>query len=381
MNSMESLNVLSVDDDSDMHDGIRRILSRGIEKYKFLVQGVASFQEAIELLRTEKFDLIFLDVHEESSDSDPLSESCEQKGELVLSSLKEIRFTPVIFYTGYPQKVAALESAVVQVVDKGSTPDELRDAVRKILDTGLPKLMRYIEDTSRNFLWNQMETVMKSNGTVDSKEISILAARNLAKNLSQSSVKQLLSLDMEIIQPIEMYLYPPDSDVCSPGSICRKVSDNSLWMVMTPACDFSQGKASKVLLSELTPLAIHPLYYEFRNAKNPSDLNTDGDQNKVVRAEKTIKGDIKSLVKNKSGLRYRFLPGTFFSDDLIVDFQSLVSVDINTNNDYEILYVLDSPYREEMLQAFASYFGRIGTPDYDTDSVWEKIEQKLLNTD
>lgn len=370
--------VLSVDDDPEMHDGLKDILSNRMEDKKFDFTCVTSFDEGMDLIKKNRFDLIFLDVHEDCNDPNPSSnpEREDQRGEQLLANLKTSRFVPVIFYTGFPAKVAHLRSHVVKVVDKGATPLEVRAAVNSILGTGLPQLTQYIEEQSRAYIWDSLESVLKTvNDEEVTSDIALLAARNLAKNLSQKSIKELLGLDASHIKPLEMYLYPPVQGTCNPADIYRNKQDDSLWMILTPACDFEQNKAQNVLMAQVTPLIKHKLYRKWQSKVSERDNIPMEQQSKE--AKKLVdkaKGEVKSLVKNKLGSRFRFLPGTFFLPDCIVDFQNLLQVPMIESEHYEVVCSMDNPYREEILQLFSNYYGRIGTPDYKFDPIWEKVE-------
>lgn len=371
--------VLSVDDDPEMCEGIERILSGRMGENTFEFSVATTFDEGMALIGSNRFDLIFLDVHEDSNDPDPSDHpnQSDQRGEQLLDVLKSSRFVPVVFYTGFPAKVDHLQSHMVKVVDKGAPPEELRTAVTAILTTGLPHLAQYIEEQSRAYIWDNLEEVLKqvANDNVTS-DIALLTARNLAKSLSQRSVKELLGNDINLISPLEMYLFPPDQDGCNPGDIYRRREDGTLWMVLTPACDFEQGKAENVLLARVIPLTEHELYKTWQEkAREFYALEEEKQTKKNRQALSNASGAVKNLVKNNKGNRFRFLPGTFFLQDCIVDFQELLNLPRSSADQYEVVCSLDNPYREEVLQLFSSYYGRIGTPDYEFDSIWEKIDQ------
>ncbi|AXS82921.1 response regulator [Marinobacter sp. Arc7-DN-1] len=380
--TMPNWRVLSVDDDADMHKDLERILSSRMNGQDFEFTSVTSFDEGLSLIGSHRFDLIFLDVHEDRHDPDPSEnfEKEDQRGEELLDSLKSIRFVPVIFYTGFPSKVKHLESHVVKVVDKGAPPAEVRTAVSAILETGLPLLTRHIEEQSRAYIWDCLEEPLK-NLPVDniSKDIALLAARNLANNLSQTSVKSLLGSDLDHITPLEMYLYPHRGDTCNPADIFKKKKDGTLWMVLTPACDFEQDNAENVLLARIYALPEHHLYKDWQaEAKTFKELPAAQKGRKSEARVSAAKNRVKNLVNNRYKARYRFLPGTFFLPDCVVDFQDLVHLPNSDSEKYEVVCSLDNPYREEYMQLFSNYYGRIGTPDYKKEYVWEKVEQSFV---
>ncbi len=367
--------VLAVDDDPSKLYELERVLSKRMGGNTFNFTKVTSFDEGITFINDKRFDLVFLDVHEGSSDPDPSEHPKieDQKGEKLLHHLQSVRFLPVIFYTGYSSKVTHLESMVVRVVEKGATPNEIRTAVNEVLSTKLPQLLRYIEEQSRSYIWESLDSLIRTHADdINTPDISLLLARRLAGSLSQNVVKDMLGMDINRINPLEMYQYPPLEKSCNPADIYKNISDESLWMVFTPACDFEQNKADNVLLAKVIPLVQHPVYSQWMEKASASEsIQDDGKSKKEIN---DAKGKVKSLVKGKLGERYRFLPGTFFLPDCVVDFQDLINFPKKAEKEFEVVCSLDNPYREEMLHFFSKYYGRIGTPDYDSDPIWEKIE-------
>ncbi|CDG51274.1 response regulator [Halomonas sp. QX-2] len=379
---MPKWKVLSVDDNSEMHEDLSRILSTRMDDDEFEFIFETSFSAGLKLIQESKFDFVFLDVHEDLSDPDPMDnlEEEDQRGEQLLVALKETIFVPVIFYTGYPSKVEHLKSHVVKVVEKGSPPQDIRDAVKSILETRLPHLTRYIEDKSRAYIWENLEKSLNetTTGKIES-DIALLVARNLAKNLSQNSIKELLGCDTSRINPLEMYLFPPEKGGCNPADIICRKDDNTLWMVLTPACDFVQENAENVLLARVTPLTEHELYINWENELKMYHEIPEAQRGKSSKVPvNQARSKVKDIVNNKHKARYRFLAGTFFIDDCIVDFQNLLHMPMVEEDGYRPICSLDNPYREEFLQIFSNYYGRIGTPDYAKDEVWNKIDEKFI---
>ncbi|MCW9027068.1 MAG: response regulator [Thiovulaceae bacterium] len=373
--------VLAVDDDPEKLDELERIFGRGMGDNQFLFTKATSFDEGVELVDTNRFDFVFLDVHEDSGDPDPGVEprAEDQRGEGLLRHLQSIRFLPVVFYTGYPEKVRHLESLVVRVVEKGVPVGEIREAVQKLLDTKLPQLLRYLEEQSRSYMWESLEGLLTNHQEdIDESEVSLILARRLAASLSQNVVKDLLGMDANQIRPLEMYQYPPIEQSCNPADIYKRKDDGSLWMVFTPACDFEQNKAENVLLASVIPLVDHPLYQVWQEKAAAYEAIAErGEGKKEAKTTRNkARGAVISLVKGGGGERYKFLPGTFFLPDCVVDFQNLLNFP-RDDSGYEVICSMDNPYREELLHLFSKYYGRIGTPDYDSDPVWSAIETKF----
>jgi len=377
-------NVLAVDDDPANLDRLERIFERGIgfdgDTFKFTK--ITSFDDGLELIRTARFDFIFLDVHENAGDPDPNAEpnAEDQKGEELLEALKKIRFSPVIFYTGYPKKVEHLSSPVVRVLEKGATVDEVRNEVKEILNTKLPHLSNYIENKSREYIWETLSSVWDKIPDISPPDIALLLARRLASNLSENVIKDILGIGKDYIKPLEMYIYPP-IELCSPGDIYQQKDTFEHWIVCTPACDFEQKKAQNVLLAKVHSLSeyegvanVKAARENHRNANSSDAKAIKVLKNKVTKTE----SQLRNFVNNGGPKRYRFLPGTFFIESSYIDFQCIKSINLEENEGYDKVCTLDSPYREQVINLFSNYYGRIGTPDLKNEDTWKVVEEKYL---
>src|SRR6266480_5457545 len=117
--------VLCVNDDKKLADQIAEYFTKWkndnpFGEFEAIVE--TDFGKAKLRLATERFDLVTLDLHGEK---DPKPEksgenSVAQEGRRILEELRRTRFVPVIFYSGYADKIDDLRSPVVQVVKKGA---------------------------------------------------------------------------------------------------------------------------------------------------------------------------------------------------------------------------------------------------------------------
>ena len=365
--------VLCVDDDREKAIEIGEYFSHWDSPYgEFTVEIETDFASAIERLRNERFDIVTLDLHG-STDPDPIKDNGEQEGQQegkrVLDALRNIRFVPVIFYTGYAHKISGLETGVVKIVKKGSNDlQDVRDATTSIYKTGLPDLLRHIENEKRTFIWDTVDRLWEKMGADGSPEdLAYLLARRLAARFNRESVKALLNHKIGAAKPIEMYIYPHIDEPIKTGCILQSGDEDDYWIVVTPACDFSQAKADAILLVGTFPLTEDLRYIEWAthkwkgNGKAPSN-----------NAEKGF-NRLNSLLKNNGGDRYRFLPKTFFLPDLVIDLQKLRQISLNELSNAKIICRLDSPYREELLVHVSRYYGRMGTPDLLVDEVFNRL--------
>lgn len=329
-----------------------------------------NFNEATERLNADRYDLIILDLRDDSdawdsSDDDPA-------GLKVFEELKRRRFVPVVFYTALPYKVRSQETSFVRVVEKTEGTERLKKEVNRVLATQLPALARQIEEIQRTYMWEFVSTHWREfDVPEDQADLAYLLARRLALSLQKearklarrAAGKSIPIADPKNIHPMEMYVRPPIGPKRLAGDILQGTigTETGFWLVMTPSCDFEQvGRLDNVLVAQCLPLTQETEYRLWK-------------ENPVAGAD-SLKALIGDNRKNLQSERFKFLPGTYFFPDSIVDFQRLHAVSPDDIDKLEVIASLDSPFAEALLARFSRYFGRLGTPDIDKIVVLKRLE-------
>lgn len=368
-------NFLIVDDRPDLGIQTRDILCNSrtlvgvpglVGENTIVCDIVTDFNEAKSKALKTKYDLAVLDLRDDASDDD-------LKGREILESLREAHFLPVIFYSGFAQKVESLRTPFVEVVVKGEGDVALlRSAVQRIFSTRLPHLIRHIHDQQKEYLWNHIDEFWKSSGPIcDPEDLAYLLARRLGNSLKGSAIRSFLQpvpVNADVIHPVEMYIWPPLGETKQTGDLLKY--KESFFVVLNPACDFAKGKVEYLIVVECVSLETCDEYLEIQAIKR---TNKEPEANKV--------GLLKSLVSDyRSGKgvqpeRFKFLPETVFMKALVVDFQRLSS--FSSDSEFfvnaERIATLDTPFAESLLSKFSRYYGRIGTPDLESVNITKKI--------
>lgn len=360
---------------------------------KLETEVVETFDEGLAAVESRRCDLVLLDLRD---DSIQIEDEERLPGLTVYDRIRNTRFVPVVFYTALPRQAPDSDHPCVRVVTRGQY-DELFQAVREILDTGLVQLNRHIEEEQRDYLWKTVREDWgqlsaragnQTNGSghlVEEKQVDLayLLSRRLASILRQQSVRRFIGdraqsqLDPDnvaAIHPVEMYLHPvPDATDIRAGHIYKKTpasDEPEYWIILTPSCDIAQKKVDNVLLAGARPFELHadvaPAFQEKARGGAPSPKVMD-------RIEKLIQG--------RRGDRYYYLPGTFFLVDLLVDLQELCPVKVERSQqgkisipgEFELITTLDTPFGEALVNQFGRYYGRIGTPDLHTDTAKSRL--------
>lgn len=370
--------VLCIDDDPSKVDEVAEFFTTWTKDNPygaFDVTTQTDFEQGSRMLTNERFDLVTLDLHGET---DPLPSDQEagdptQQGKQVLDRLRTTRFVPVIFFSGFADKISELQSPIVQVVKKGENDAvQIREAAKTIFGTGLPTLLRHIDEEQRSYLWDTVDKhwsqLVSGEG---GEELPYLLARRLATRLNRDSVKNLLKHDHAQARPIEFYIYPPVAENIKTGGIYGPDENGLFWIVATPACDFAQGKAERVLLIGATNLSDHTRFADWSKKKW-----IPRGEDKGSNSERNHYNKLCDLLRNSAGDRYYFLPGTFFLPDLVADMQRLQQVETHDLDSMKHICSLDSSYREEFILRLSKYYGRIGTPDLEIPAVIERLAEQ-----
>jgi DNA-binding response OmpR family regulator len=329
-----------------------------------------TFKKAAGRLRTERFDLLILDLKDDSDTS--LDADSNPAGLPVFEELKKTRFMPIIFYTALAHKVRSEETSFIRVVEKTEDVTKVRDEVRRVLGTNLPTLSRHLEDVQRSYMWDFVSTHWKEFDTAHEQvDIAYLLARRLALSLQGEARRMAQKMagtsvpiaELKNIHPMEMYVHPPISTNRLAGDIVKESTGEKpvYWLVLTPSCDFEQaGRLNSVLLAQCIPLTSESEYLKW--LENPTDN---------LGQLKSLIGDRRQGVQSE---RFKFLPGTYFLPDSVVDFQKVKAISPDDLSKMEIITSLDSPFAEAILARFSRYFGRLGTPDVDKNVVITRLQ-------
>lgn len=374
-------NFLVFDDDPEILD----LLVELLEEPELLGEGsvvkctvVDSFLDAQRSVNTGNYDLVILDLEDAADDAVKESKTGKLSGEKVLETLKNNQFIPVIFHTGYADKITHLESHFVKVVRKGAM-DELVKLVIETFATKLPGLIRYIQEEQRKYLWGHVESQWDSTSELKEEgEVAYLLARRLANSLSASSIRRFFNPEYDsgsTVLPIEYYVWPSVSPRVVLGDIYRDAADEGFYLVINPACDLEQCKAESVLLVACKRIEdFVELEQIVKLIESKSDVGT-GKKKELV----ALLGDNRRVAGGQPD-RYKYLPGTSFIPHLVADFQSLSQIEISALSDlgrFSRVATLDTPFAEGVQTKFSRYYGRFGVPDLNFDSLATDIIKSL----
>lgn len=398
----EPWRILIVDDNEELAKDLQSLLSASPVSDADAIPEVAistKFDDALALLERENFDLLILDVRDESRTAmgfddgdDNTATTPADAGLTVFQRVREKRFVPVIFYTALPDLVeedARPGPPFVAVVSKlADDPNgELQSYIGTVFKSTLPAIHRalltHVEQVVRDFMGGFVQEHWPELGTPPRKgDVAHLLLRRLSLTLGQGApllegelAEEPIALDEDKVHPMRYYVIPP-LDGRQTGDILRHqtagTDAETTWewfVVLTPACDLvsSRVKSDFVTLARCVPLQGFEEYTKFAEA-NPDPG-----------AEPTAKtrDPLLKLMHNNRGQgqadRWAYLPSAWEVPDLLVDFQQISCIPYADLEGYECVAALDSPYAEWLVQRFVRFVGRIGTPDLDVNAALQRL--------
>jgi len=177
--------VLITDDHEIVRKGLKETLQEELGQVAF--GEAASGAEALQQVRTRKWDLVLLDIGLE-----------DRSGLEVLKEIRELcPKLPVLILSMYPESqfaVSALKSGAAGYINKQSAPDELTSAVRKVLAGG-----RYISPAVAEWLATALQKteVEFPHQALSARELEIM--RLLAAGKSLKEIATALSISVKMV--------------------------------------------------------------------------------------------------------------------------------------------------------------------------------------
>ncbi len=360
------IKILMIDDDEKIGENAQKLFNGSkIKDNDIELVHIKEFEKALPMLKQSEFNIIILDVYR----GEQKEKNEDRPGEKVLEEIKKTCFIPVIFFTGLTSRVDHLKSEIIRVVNKVDNLEKLRDEIEKTIDSKLifirNKLDSYIHNSMKEYFWDFVHKDWNLLCEInDEISLSYLLIRRLGSSLSRRQIIKLLEDDPKIssdtIHPMEFYIYPCISKEFETGDILRLAGET--FIVLTPTCDFicrSNGEraATNALIAKCSLLKENDKFKKYIENLSANEDN------------------LKSLLRG-SDKRFFFLPGTFFIEDSLVDFQKIKAVSYEELSSYNKIATLDDPFAQSMLASFIRYYNRIGHHDLDLDVILKKYSSK-----
>ena len=179
------MRILIVDDHAVMLQGLKRILG---DEFRGATFGEARhFQQALDLLRQERWNVVILDI--------------DLPGRSGLDVLKQIRgehhSSPIIVFSMYPEEqfaIRALKAGASGYVPKDSASEQLVEAIRKVMGGG-----KYVSATLAERLADDLghERLRVPHEILSDREFEVM--RMMAAGKGSTAIAEMLSLSVKTV--------------------------------------------------------------------------------------------------------------------------------------------------------------------------------------
>lgn len=365
--------ILVVDDNEEALAYARRYIEEEYEDSEHLEVDVVlerDFSAGIDRFGKKDVDIVVLDVfHGAPGDYDGNGEA----GLEVYEQIRDVRFAPVVFWTGTKSIVDDLVMPPLVSVAGKDSQAELLDAINNAIQSHAASIIDGIErdvaKVLREHMWEELApNWAEYTSEVEAEGISYILLTRLARVIEDSRE------EIHQLQPGLRYIYPPASDTRAPGDIMLS-DDGAWWVVLTPACDLAHdNKVGFTLLSRATRLVDHEKYVRWRNEYSSDRSNGKRKKENYGKAAWDV---LKKDVLMSTRGRFHFLPAFREIPDLVIDLEDVIAEPGGGLSGYSPKASLSSPFAEALLVQHSHHRGRIGIPDLDCDFVRRRLRQKI----
>lgn len=342
------LTVLLIDDDATQRKIAKDAIEIYLKKnhYPVTIHEAGTKEAGLLKLNEQDFDGAIVDLRLKQNDS-------EGEGNSLLRVIKQKLRFPIRVVSGH---LADLED---EFKEKTYFSDYYnRDNVdyEKIISdfidihrTGITRILnnkgRINTDISKIF-WRHISAILPEFIAQQKKDADWDVEKILLRYISLHISEYLeLSIEnnLEPAHPIEFYIKPPIKSKIFTGDILLNKKDDTLWIILTPACDLAtDAKRASPKAAFVTMAAIQSID-EVQAGKNA--------------------GEVRKLNGNTLDLKYHFLPKSFLFPGGYVNFQIVQSVQIEeVVRGFEVSLVVAGHFKKDIISRFGNYYSRQGQP-------------------
>lgn len=336
-------------------------------KYEFSVDIAKSKTEAIEKISNNKniYDGAIIDLDLEGRGGE------DSSGLEVIQYIKNNERFPVFIISGTTHQLSSDEDItqndLYKIFVRGEDFDFIKEFIR-IHSTGITDILNrtgIIEEFINTIYWKHLSTsllpwIEDDVRNEEDKKQSLIryCIMHLQEYLEMSTIE---NDEFSDYFPAEFFITGPIKSKIFTGDIFYY--KGSTYVVVTPACDFSNGKADKVLCLKVN--------------------NLESVSEKFLQSEmsKNTKKELTRFLRNSHD-RYHFIPSLYFKGQKkpagILDFQNQTSFgfeEVSENVEVKRIATISQPFLKDLLARYSRYYARQGAPNISS----QQLESAYLN--
>lgn len=374
---MDTIDFLFIDDEQEQEEILRYIIdsmNKDRNDFQLTYKAVKNSDEAVIALYQNNFHAIIIDLNLDVEDARQ-TEIENITGNMLLKQIINKEIIPIIVRTGLPDKVSNdINKDIIKIYSKDEPFDKIiheliesySDSIFKIFGTR-GKIAQKIKE----LFWKVMPECYSNKSEVHS--LSLEQKEHVIIRYISSWFFNQYTFDKQYhsVEPIEMYMFPnPILQVCTCDIFSKQIDNDEYkyYLVVTPTCDLANKKADNVLLCEIKK------YSEIDTFKTLLDKYHNSNSN-------SNKENLAKWFRNaaQDSDKFHFLPKISMFDGGFVDFRTLISVGYDKENGelidktYKKIGVITDHFKKNIISRFSTYYHRQGQPEFNVDSVLEKL--------
>ena len=381
---MSEIKFLLIDDEKEQSELVRSAVDElnAESSYNQLSFQVANTpEEAMIALYKDSFEAIIIDLKLLNKD-DIVNNDEEISGNILLKQIIEKEIIPIVVRTGFPKKISnEINQDIVKVYPK---EEPLYDILKELISSYRDSVFKIfgskgeINRNIKELFWSIIPECF-SNNNAEVSSLSFEKKETVIIRYISSWLCNKYTFDDKYIDvdPIEMYMFPnPIEQVCN-CDIYEKTNNESCddYIVLTPSCDLANKKIDEVILCKIKEYDEIPQFIEVLNSYN-------AETSKESRKAKKSKESLSRWFRNAhiDSIRYHFLPKFSKFKGGFVDFRSIISLKYNRetgkidDTSYKKIGVITESFKRDIVARFSSYYHRQGQPEFNCDSVLNKMQ-------
>ncbi|RSN81531.1 hypothetical protein EA770_10460 [Acinetobacter baumannii] len=371
---MNSLKLALIEDDQDTIDTFER--SCKVYKRKQNVEIEVIKCRNLSDFKTRILDIIECDGLIVDMALTKASENEESGLEVIEYFSNNKIIIPTVIFTA-TEDPALLDHAFIDIMVKSEVDnDDIISYFFKIKSSAILDILGG-KGLLKEYMYNVFHKNInkQKNRWIDHSEKNLDETKKALLRHTLNHLFQYLEVDSKKVFVEEMYIYPPISEVISPGCVVRK--DNIDYLVLTPACDLiprphkekdEKGNIIKSPQGEpkitLKPKTNCVLLAEIQSLENSLQELLFAEN--LSKNAKNIRKCLDKIFQDN--LEYfHFLPDAFDFKGGTVLFRSITSIEPEKlAKEYSSIIIRISPFFLNNIQArFSRYYARQGQPDID----------------
>ncbi|MDY6965630.1 MAG: hypothetical protein SVM80_06620 [Halobacteriota archaeon] len=370
MNCAGELKLLIVEDDEAQvqlyNDAIDE--SNRNSDIQILPEVFGDLESGLENLKSGGFDAAIVDLKLGVDDS-------EGDGNKIIREIKENLRFPVFVMSGFLDELDSdlrEQNIFYRCYERTKKETgELLGEITSLYNTGITRILGntgIIEGSLHKVFWEHIAKNMEywKNEAQHIENPEKTLSRHVLAYLSEY-IKLTETEEFDLYHPAEIYLISPVKEAFYTGDILKKKDGGEFYVILTPACDMTlQEKengskcrnAEKILLVSMIQLRDIPKIEDY--ILDPNNSN----KKKVVK-----------YIKNTENMYYHFLPP--FGELLpgfVINFRSICQIEESEFSDYDRIASIDLVFLKNIISRFTSYYARQGQPEFNIDTIFEKIK-------